>query len=97
MFNSLYNSDDNIFLGAPTGSGKTVCAEFALLRLFSQQPDARAVYVSPRAELVEVQFQEWSQKFGAKLGESLRRLIAELSKCIGLFSVFSRQANASLC
>uniref|UniRef100_A0A671Q2B2 Activating signal cointegrator 1 complex subunit 3 n=1 Tax=Sinocyclocheilus anshuiensis TaxID=1608454 RepID=A0A671Q2B2_9TELE len=30
---TLYNSDDNVFVGAPTGSGKTICAEFAILRI----------------------------------------------------------------
>ncbi|KAF5334550.1 hypothetical protein D9757_015127 [Collybiopsis confluens] len=29
VFRSLYTSDENVFIGAPTGSGKTVCAEFA--------------------------------------------------------------------
>lgn len=24
-FNTLYNSDENVFVGAPTGSGKTIC------------------------------------------------------------------------
>ena len=24
-FNTLYNSDENVFIGAPTGSGKTIC------------------------------------------------------------------------
>jgi len=36
VFNTVYNSDDNVFVGAPTGSGKTICAEFAILRWFSR-------------------------------------------------------------
>src|SRR5699024_7848122 len=28
-FKSLFDSDDNVFLGSPTGSGKTICAELA--------------------------------------------------------------------
>lgn len=31
VFRALYTSDKNIFIGAPMGSGKTICAEFALL------------------------------------------------------------------
>jgi pre-mRNA-splicing helicase BRR2 len=34
VFQALYTSDD--FIGALTGSGKTICAEFALLRLWSK-------------------------------------------------------------
>ncbi|OSX55877.1 hypothetical protein POSPLADRAFT_1162598, partial [Postia placenta MAD-698-R-SB12] len=30
---ALYANDDNIFVSAPTGIGKMICAEFALLRL----------------------------------------------------------------
>lgn len=25
VFNTMYNSEDNVFIGAPTGSGKTIC------------------------------------------------------------------------
>ena len=44
VFNALYQSDDNCLVAAPTGSGKTVCAEFAILRLISK---ARRVPLSP--------------------------------------------------
>lgn len=33
VFTALYNTDDNCLVAAPTGSGKTACAEFAILRL----------------------------------------------------------------
>ncbi|EEB91108.1 hypothetical protein MPER_10589, partial [Moniliophthora perniciosa FA553] len=36
----LYMSDENVFIGGPTGSGKTICAESALLRLWSKPPAA---------------------------------------------------------
>ena len=32
-FTALYNTDDNVLLAAPTGSGKTIAAEFAVLRM----------------------------------------------------------------
>lgn len=64
VFNSLYNSDENVFIGAPTGSGKTICAEFALLRLFAQQGDqAKCVYVAPKQELCELVKKDWETKF----------------------------------
>jgi replicative superfamily II helicase len=34
-FSSIYGSDKNIVLSAPTGSGKTVCFDFAIARLMS--------------------------------------------------------------
>eukprot|EP00879_Flechtneria_rotunda_P006108 GHRR01006421.1.p1 GENE.GHRR01006421.1~~GHRR01006421.1.p1 ORF type:complete len:1855 (+),score=687.13 GHRR01006421.1:742-6306(+) len=42
VFTSLYNTDDNTFVCAPTGSGKTICAEFALLRLLAKEQQQRA-------------------------------------------------------
>ena len=35
-FNVLYNLDDSVLVAAPTGSGKTVCAEFVLLRMIKE-------------------------------------------------------------
>ena len=53
MFNAIYNSDDNVFVGAPTGSGKTICAEFAVLRMFSQNAEGRCVFVTPLEPLAQ--------------------------------------------
>lgn len=61
-FNSLYKTDQNVFVGAPTGSGKTVCAEFALLRHWSQGGEGRAVYIAPVQEIVDVRLQDWQKR-----------------------------------
>ncbi len=47
VFNTLYTTDENVFIGAPTGSGKTICVEFALLRAYTANPEARCVYIAP--------------------------------------------------
>ena len=49
----MYNSDENVLIGAPTGSGKTICAEFAVLRLLQQTSDCRCVYVTPLQSLAD--------------------------------------------
>lgn len=53
VFNTVYNSDDNVFVGAPTGSGKTICAEFAILRMLLQSSEGRCVYITPMEALAE--------------------------------------------
>lgn len=47
IFHSLYHSDENVLVGAPTGSGKTVAAELAIFRLFREHPTQKAVYIAP--------------------------------------------------
>ncbi len=64
VFQALYNSDDNVFIGAPTGSGKTICAEFALLRLWLQPDAPRAVCIEPFQDMVDQRVVEWKEKFG---------------------------------
>ena len=41
-FHTLYHSDVSVLLGAPTGSGKTISAELAMLRLFTAHPGRKA-------------------------------------------------------
>ena len=46
-FHVLYHSDESVLLGAPTGSGKTISAELAMLRAFSAHPGAKVIYIAP--------------------------------------------------
>jgi len=76
-FNSLFATDDNVFIGASTGSGKTVCAEFALLRHWSSsQSKGRAVYIAPFQELVDQRLADWEKRFKS-LSKTVLRLTGE--------------------
>ena len=63
VFNAVYHTDENVFIGAPTGSGKTICGEFAILRMFSQNPDGRCVYVTPLEPLAQQVKQKFERNF----------------------------------
>ncbi|ORY60157.1 Sec63 Brl domain-containing protein [Pseudomassariella vexata] len=77
-FNSLYTTDDNVLIGAPTGSGKTVCAEFALLRLWAKPEYGRAVYVAPFQEQIDIRHEDWTKKFGQiRGGKDIVKLTGE--------------------
>ena len=77
-FNSLYKSDANVFIGAPTGSGKTVCAEFALLRHWAQGGEGRAVYIAPNQELIDHLHQDWQKRLGfLHGGKEIVKLVGE--------------------
>ncbi|KAF8631115.1 hypothetical protein AX17_005160 [Amanita inopinata Kibby_2008] len=68
VFQALYTTDENIFIGAPTGSGKTICAEFALLRLWSKREQPRAVCIEPYQDMVDQRVAEWRVKFSKLQG-----------------------------
>lgn len=68
IFKSVFDSDDNVFIGAPTGSGKTVCAELALLRHWSTENRGRAVYIAPYQELVDLRLADWAKRLSNLAG-----------------------------
>ncbi|KAJ1973126.1 Pre-mRNA splicing, partial [Dimargaris verticillata] len=76
VFNTLYLTDHNVFIGAPTGSGKTLCAEFALMRFWNTTDGARevdskgrvhklrAVYLAPYADIIQTRLRDWRDTLG---------------------------------
>lgn len=62
VFHALWNSERNVFLGMAKGSGKTTCAELAILNHWRQNKQ-RAVYLQPSQELVDVNLKVWQKKF----------------------------------
>ncbi|VFQ99826.1 unnamed protein product [Cuscuta campestris] len=79
VFTVLYNSDDNVLVAAPTGSGKTICAEFAILRNHQKSPGSalRAVYIAPLEALAKERYSDWKKKFGDSLGMRVVELTGE--------------------
>ncbi|KAG2291595.1 hypothetical protein Bca52824_038264 [Brassica carinata] len=84
VFTVLYKTYDNVLVAAPTGSGKTICAEFAILKnhqevLLRQDDDAtmRVVYIAPLEAIAKEQFRIWERKFGKGLGLRVVELTGE--------------------
>jgi len=63
VFASLYNLDSNVFLGAPTGSGKTLCIIFAMLRCLKAHAGKKIVYVGPYDSVCKQKYEEFSKIF----------------------------------
>lgn len=84
-FNVIYNTDDSVFIGSPSGTGKTVCAELALLRHWSGDPAGRAVYLSPLQELVNQKYDKWTKSF-VQLDKTVVKLTNETSENLKLMS-----------
>ncbi|KAL3475467.1 Sec63 Brl domain-containing protein [Aspergillus californicus] len=64
-FPTIYRTDDNIVLAAPTGSGKTVIMELAICRLLNTLKDEqfKVVYQAPTKSLCSERFRDWNRKF----------------------------------
>jgi len=76
VFSTLFNSDDNVLIGAPTGSGKTICAEFAILRMLQHEPNGRCVFIAPLQSLAEERLAAWRKSL-TQLGASIEMLTGE--------------------
>ena len=61
VFTTLYGSDGNVFLGASTGSGKTLCGLLAILRCLKQKRESKIVYVAPLESVCKQKRKEISQ------------------------------------
>ncbi|KAF8808479.1 Sec63-domain-containing protein [Phlegmacium glaucopus] len=89
-------------LPAPTGSGKTICAEFALLRLWSKLESTRtvtrAVCLELYQEMVDLRVKEWKTKFqGLQGGKEIVNLTGDTSADLKLLewviSSFARRLS----
>jgi len=86
VFNAVFASADNVFIGAPAGSGKTVCAELALLQAFVADAEAKCVYISPQKRVCQRRVAEWRELFGRNLGKNVFGLTGETSADLKLLA-----------
>ncbi|KAJ8703820.1 hypothetical protein PYW07_013114 [Mythimna separata] len=70
-------SDEDVFVGAPSGSGKSVIAELALLRMLSTNQGSRAVYLLPKDALADIVFADCYHKFGTRFNLKVVQLTGE--------------------
>eukprot|EP00055_Hartaetosiga_balthica_P010039 m.41520 g.41520 ORF g.41520 m.41520 type:complete len:2056 (-) comp7002_c0_seq1:116-6283(-) len=79
VFHTVYHTDHNVLLGAPTGSGKTAIAELAIFRVLRTQPGKKAVYIAPLKALVRERIEDWKIRFGQKLGKKVVELTGDVT------------------
>eukprot|EP00794_Sanderia_malayensis_P000549 gene549-1206_t len=79
IFHTLYYTDHNVLLGAPTGSGKTVAAELAMFRTFREHPGSKAIYIAPLKALVKERIEDWKTRFVKKLGKKVIELTGDVT------------------
>ncbi|KAM6936460.1 activating signal cointegrator 1 complex subunit 3 isoform 1-T1 [Lycodopsis pacificus] len=79
IFHTLYHTDTNVLLGAPTGSGKTIAAEMAMFRVFNKYPTAKVVYIAPMKALVRERIEDWKVRIEEKLGKKVVELTGDVT------------------
>ena len=67
-FHTLYHTDTNVLLGAPTGSGKTISAELSMMKVFRDSPGSKVVYIAPLKALVRERIKDWRKNLCPTLG-----------------------------
>lgn len=65
VFNSIYHTENNIFIGAPKGSGIETLIEISILKTLTQLnfETGKCVYISPDKSICKKRLKEW-KKFG---------------------------------
>lgn len=72
VFKAFYETDESVFLGAPTSSGKTACAELAILKQFRNSTltedlndisFGKIVYIAHHQAIVNVTYNDWVRSF----------------------------------
>ncbi|XP_068081655.1 probable ATP-dependent DNA helicase HFM1 [Anabrus simplex] len=94
VLDDILYSDNQVVVSAPTGSGKTVIFELAIIHLLMQIRDHRycddfsIVYLAPVKALCSERYQDWQSKFSALgltcqevTGDSNISDLSELSLC----------------
>ncbi|MCO5571323.1 hypothetical protein L7F22_025061 [Adiantum nelumboides] len=76
-FHTLYHTESNVLLGAPTGSGKTISSELAMLHLFNTQPEMKVVYIAPMKALVKERLEDWRKGLVKVLGKRMVELTGD--------------------
>ncbi|KAG1665183.1 Activating signal cointegrator 1 complex subunit 3 [Nymphon striatum] len=79
LFHTVYHTDCNVLLGAPTGSGKTIVAEIAMYREFNKKKGCKCVYIAPMKALVRERISDWKHRLQRKLNLNIVELTGDVS------------------
>lgn len=80
-FDSVYNTNSNVVISAPTGSGKTAVLELAICKLAHSRGGGnfKIVYLSPLKALCSERASDWKKKF-APLAMDVAELTGDTSQ-----------------
>ena len=79
-FKTVYESDENVLVGASTGSGKTVIAELAILRQIDMRDEGKWVYITPIQRIFNFMYPYLKGRFEDLLGIPTVKLTGQTSQ-----------------
>lgn len=78
LFHVAYHTEHNMLVGAPTGSGKTVSCELAMMHTFNTEPRGKVIYIAPLKALVRERMKDWRARFVQLLGKKMVELTGDV-------------------
>ncbi|CAI5441703.1 unnamed protein product [Caenorhabditis angaria] len=79
VFRTVYESNENVIVCAPNGSGKTAIAELAILRHFENLPESKCVYVTPMEDVAVKILADWKERLQPAIEQQVVLLTGEPS------------------
>ena len=77
VFHTLFQTDSNVLIGAPTGSGKTIMSELAMLRVFKHYSKKKVIYIAPLKALAKERIEDWKKRMG--IDSEMKKSVLELT------------------
>ncbi|KAH8550562.1 Sec63 Brl domain-containing protein [Umbelopsis sp. PMI_123] len=79
IFHTLYHTEHNALVGAPTGSGKTIAAELSMWAAFRDHPGSKVVYIAPMKALVRERVADWNKRVTRQTNKKLVELTGDVT------------------
>lgn len=67
-FKHFYRSDEDVILLAASGSGKSTCAELAIIRVMERNKKFKIAYISANVASAQIMYENWLDMFGKFAG-----------------------------
>jgi ATP-dependent DNA helicase HFM1/MER3 len=77
-FTRLFETDRNVVISAPTGTGKTGCMDIALIRLLYKSDRFSAIYIAPTKALCGEREADWRERFG-RVGRECKSFTGDIA------------------
>lgn len=96
--NALLETNENVFVSVPRGSGKSILAEIAFYRAWKDSDGGVCVVITPNAALCEKMHRVFKRGCEAKLGVDCGRLTAikcsnNSGHCTNMGSILQKVEN----